>query len=330
MIKKWKQAWAFTLSIVIVIVVSLAACGDYSSNVASLAPMQTPDVEPTDSVNLQETPSTQSTEEGQKYHIIKYDWYDENETLVACGECEYDKNGNVSRISSYSLDGIATGVTTYEYDFYQDGTLSEKRMTWETLEWIEISDYSYDNHGNLIAFDTQKQEKNPVEDGRIYLGGYSEVESDLGYVYSYAIRTFTYDSNGRAIRFDMTDKKSGEALGWGEITYDATGSLVTYNVYNRDGELSYQGETLYDADHRVLSKKYMKDGEITDWHENEYDKYGHLISGSTHISAGDYTGRLSICIYDSESKFLPESTYWDDRLMSRREATEWILFPTAE
>lgn len=320
----------FTL--LIVIIVSLAACGDYSSSATSQVPVQSLDVESTDSENIQETPSAQPTGEEQKnkYNVIKFDLYDENEILSGYGEYEYDKNGNVLRDSGYSLDGTATSVMTYEYDFYQDGTISEKRMIWETLERISISNYSYDEHGNLTANDQQSREKKPVDDGSIYLGGYSQTNSDLGRVYSYALRTFTYDSNGRAIRFDMTDKNSGEALGWGEITYDVTGTLATYNVYNRDGELSYQGETLYDAEHRALSIKYIEDGEITDWYKNEYDEYGYCIKSSTYGNTDAYNWAHWIYAYDLDGKLLSMSMYWDDTLMGRSIATEWIPFSAIE
>ena len=329
MSKKRKQAWTFTLSIVII--VSLAACGDYSSSVTSLAPVQTPTVELTDSANLQETPSAQPTgkEQKNKYFLIKCDTYDGNGTLIGRMEYEYDENGNLLRDSRYSLDGIVS-ERIFEYTFYQDGTILETRETYESPEWSSISNYSYDEHGNMIVFDAQHQEKNPVQPGEIYLGGYSQTNSDLGRVYSYAIRTFTYDSNGHAIRFDMTSKNSGEVLGWGEIIYDIADTMAMYNVYDRNGELSYQGETLYDADHRPLSVKYLENGEITDWFEYEYDEYGHRISSSTHLSAGDYNESRWVCMYDSEGKFLSETIYWDDTLMSRSEATEWIPFPTVK
>lgn len=329
MSKKWKQAWAFTLSIVII--VSLAACGGYSSSVTSLAPVQTPDAEPTDLVNLQETPSTQPTEKEQKnkYFLTKCDVYDGNGTLIGHREYEYDKNGNSIRDSLYMLDGTVQ-ETTFEYIFYQDGTISEKREICENPEGSKISNYSYDEHGNLIAFDMQSQETNPVQPGAVYIGGSSSTSSDLGYVHSYAIQAFTYDSNGHAIRFDMTNKNSGEVLGWGEIAYDATGTLATYNVYDKDNELSYQGETLYDADHKPLSVKYLEDGEITDWFEYEYDEYGRMISSSIHMMGGNYIGVRYIRIYDSEGRFLSESMYKDDTLINRSEATEWIPFPIAE
>lgn len=336
--RKWIRAGAIIL--LMAMIVSLAACKGNSSsveterpsNVTSQVPVQTHNVEPTESEDTQETPSTQPTGEGQnnKYFLIKCDAYDGSGTLMGRREYEYDENGNLLRDSVYTLDGIVSEARIFEYIFYQDGTISEKRMTEETPEESSISNYSYDEHGNLIAYDRQSQKKNPVEYGSVYVGGSSSMTSELGRVYSHAPRTFTYDSSGYAIRFDMTSKSNGEALGWGEITYNAAGTAATYNVYDRDNELDYQGETLYDADHRALSVKYMEDGEITDWFEYEYDEYGHLISSSTHVLGENNFGIRWIYIYDSEGRFLSESMYLDDTLMNRSEATEWIPFPTAE
>lgn len=336
--RKWVRAGAIIL--LMEMIVSLVACGGNSSsvgtespsNITSQVPVQTHDVEPTESEDTQETSSTQPTGEGQsnKYFLIKCDAYDGSGTLMGRREYEYDENGNLLRDSVYTLDGIVSEARIFEYIFYQDGTISEKRMTEENPEQSSILNYSYDEHGNLIAFDMQSQEKNPVEYGSVYVGGSSSTTSELGRVYSHAPRTFTYDSNGYAIRFDMTSKSSGEPLGWGEITYNAAGTLATYNVYDRNNELSYQGETLYDADHRPLSIKCLKDGEITDWLEYEYDEYGHQISSSIYMNAGNYHGVRWIYIYDSEGRFLSESMYLDDMLMSRSEATEWIPFPITE
>ena len=160
----------------------------------------------------------------------------------------YDSNGNLIEEQIYQ-SGELSGVHIYD----ENGNLTEKYWAGDLQhEWYTYTaegklqsvytelygepysgcDYFYDENGNLI-----REERFII---------YSDKRKEWA-------NTYTYDENGRCIRYDMGSYKSEPS--YQTYTYDAAGNMISCEYPSRDGRMTGYFWT-YDEAGRMTSVKF--------------------------------------------------------------------------
>lgn len=169
-----------------------------------------------------------------------------------------DENGNGN-----DLSGIEPEEVTFlakETQHSSDGSI------------YSISDYEYDENGNLVKTNNSIAavidfDGNPIRDNN------SDIE------YEHSLTVYEYDANNNKTKEAVCDE-DGNISHWWEYEYDANNNMTKYIWYGSDGsifgETEYEYE--YDANNNVTKRiQYNSDGSIYEWIEYEYDAKSNLI-----------------------------------------------------
>ena len=215
---------------------------------------------------------------------IKYVTYDGNGTATYWREYEYDDRGNKIRYKSYNstgnldydmyhskfdendreiyysreLNGIVTEKRENEYG--EDGNIIKEILTQydsdtgrKTNE--EVSEYTYDDKGNMTKYDFISREGKEIKNFRW------ERE---------------YDEAGRGTNFYLYDNEKAASY-QSKIEYDENDRMISYMGYDKNGNVIVRRETEYDTSGKVIKENYYDaDGNLIQYYEYEYDDFGNL------------------------------------------------------
>lgn len=247
--------------------------------------------------------------------------------------CDYDANGNPTKVIRYDADGNVTFHHEYEYDANGNQT---KEIRYDTDGNVkDYFEYEFDANGN--------QTKRIVYDADGNITSYNETEYDAyGNITKYIAgvspdNIWTHssfecenecDENGnptKEIYYNFDGSREEIRYGY---EYDANGNMTKKIWYNSDGSVGFHYEWEYDAyGNKTKDIQYNSDGSVGRHDEWEYDAYGNETKWIIYNPDGSFYGNEYEYEYDEYGHPIIHNRYDENgRLEASLEIVEYATF----
>ncbi|MGG3235313.1 DNRLRE domain-containing protein [Priestia flexa] len=229
--------------------------------------------------------------------LISLDIGTVNNKTILSETYKYDKNDNITEITSYKTDGTIDKTTSYEYDALD-------QLIKETLPTGTTKEYIYDGFGNRISLKVTEPGK-PIKQ--------TNSEFNKGnQLIKFGNDAIKYDENGNrtednlySYTWNAADQltsvtKKGETKPYAIYKYDELDRRIEKNVNNVVTKFYYDNESvspLYETDENgniLRSYVYSSDGKRLSMQFNGNTYYYHYNSHGDVIALTDNNGDIMV------------------------------------
>ena len=221
----------------------------------------------------------------------------------------YDAWGN--RLEMIYEGASSTTLYTYEYEYYEDGTVRSQTWTVSSIPsdgGIQRETRYYDEHRNILSY-SYETNRSPSSASTKFGPLFPDFRREYEYDGDGELRSFTeYDADGQVYRRAESEPYDDPAGARLYRIYDAGGDQVAESVvYNTGGK----------------SDSYRYSGEYESSYVAEYDDFGRLIHSRSESGGGSSISEFYYT-YDGDGRCLSQESYYNGELTARYEYSEWI------